>query len=261
MPTEISTALRNASNRGVAANRKKDPLEFEEFLKEWLLRLGRKGSQWQGKRAVAELKRKKVFYFLLCQRESKPGWRAEDLFDGILDEMKEYRKETGQLAREAYDKTDDFLSRLARSVQKKKEGINVPGLKGLLSELMEEIEKKRKTVGWLKQRKKEWHYGVWQQLWSEIPRQNLVTRIIDLDTRLQVELGKMFSDYLRGAGVSLETIARVILLAYRVGGLAFKDGKVTRTYGTRRRLTVRNIRENLRYAGLHKAESFRHRRD
>jgi hypothetical protein len=119
-------------------------------------------------------------------------------------------------------------------------------------------------VGQLKEERRNWHVGVWQQLWPEIPRKNLVSRKIELDTRLQVELGKMLADYLRPEDrherVSLETIARLILLAYRVGGLAYKDESGTRLNSTNRNLTVRNIRDNLGCAGIEKAENFRGRR-
>ena len=75
----------------------------------------------------------------------------------------------------------------------------------------------------------------------------------------------MFSDYLRPKNVKkvkkvkLETIARLILLAYRVGGLAGMDGEVTRTIPTSRVLKVRNIRDNLREAGVQNAASFKKR--
>jgi hypothetical protein len=50
--------------------------------------------------------------------------------------------------------------------------------------------------------------------------------------------------------VKLETIARLILLAYRVGGLSGMDGQVTRTIDTSRLLNVRNVRDKLTYSGL-----------
>jgi hypothetical protein len=130
----------------------------------------------------------------------------------------------------------------------------------LLKELRKKVERTRKAAGWLRKEKKNRHVGVWQQVWPKIPRRNLVSRRIELDTRLQVELGKMLADYLRPEGISLETIARLILLAYWAGGLSEMDGDVIRTTYTGRELKVRNIRENLRESRLHKARNFKKKR-
>jgi hypothetical protein len=182
-----------------------------------------------------------------------------------VEEMKEHRKEAvGRLAKEYFDEVDKFLSSMTGKIQKKEDRTAVPRLKTLLSELRKEVERTQKTVGRLRQERRDWHFGVWQHLWPEIPRKNLVSRKIELDTRLQVELGKMLADYLRPEDqrerVSMETIARLIFLAYRVGGFTYEDASRTHVFGTRRNLTVRNIRDNLRYAGIEKAESFRGKR-
>jgi len=136
-------------------------------------------------------------------------------------------------------------------------------LASLLGDLSKYIERKRDTALWLKERKRNSHYGgIWQHMWPEVPRKSFVSRRIELDTRLQVELGKQLAFYLRPLGVSLETIARLVLLAYLVGELASEEKTEKariRTHFTGRILTVRNIRDNLRYAGLHKAEMFRAR--
>jgi hypothetical protein len=114
----------------------------------------------------------------------------------------------------------------------------------------------------MEQSRRDWHFGLRQRLWpKELRRKNLVARKIELDTRLQLEMAKMFTEYLRPKSkrnrVSLETIARLIFLAYRVGGLTYEDESGTHVYGTERNLTVRNIRENLRNAGLQRAVNFR----
>jgi hypothetical protein len=67
----------------------------------------------------------------------------------------------------------------------------------------------------------------------------------------------MLADYLRPEGITLETIARLILLAYWAGGLCGMDGEVVRTSYTNRELKERNIRDNLRGIKLHKAASFK----
>ena len=143
-------------------------------------------------------------------------------------------------------------------------------------------------------------FGFWvEMIWRDIPSRNVVARTIELDTRLQVELGKVLIFYLRGKKVSLLTIARLILLAYWAGDLSGlgeipikvskKKGKkegeeegtevsevpqevsqqeggeekgtatstptvtATKAIYTGRPLKVRNIHDNLREAGLHKA--------
>jgi hypothetical protein len=265
MNQPVPTVLRNAADRKTLKIRKKDPLELREFVKEWRLRLRREGTEWDGPRAVAELQQKNLFEFLLCEKRSATEWQAQDLFGRIRSEMKAYRKEAEQkLLREYFDDIDKFLDGMRRKIQQKEENkTNLRELKSLLKDLGHDVERTQKAVRWLRKRKTNWHFGVWRHFWPKIPRTNLVSRTIDLDTRLQIELGKMFSDYLRLKNVKKvkwETIARLILLAYRVGGLAGMDGEVTRTILTSRVLNVRNIRDKLKYSGLWNAASFKRNR-
>ena len=253
--------LRNPSEKYGAANRKKDPLEFEEFLVRWRSELRRQSVDWDGRRAVAELKRKKMYEFLGCYKKSDTEWLAEDLLIRILDEMQRYRRETvDRLEKEYFDRADEFLRSMQGKIQEKEDETALPGLKALLSSLRKKVERTRTTVGKLMRDRSDWHFGVWQQLWPEIPRKNLVSRKIELDTRLQRELGKKLADYLRTGKrrerVSWETIARLILLAYRVGELTYDDESGTNIHSTGHKLIVRNIRENLRNGGLHKAATF-----
>lgn len=98
MGRPIATKLRNQSQKTGAATRKKDPLDLEdfpdieEFLKRWRFHLKTPGTEWEEPLAVAELKKKKVFAFLLCEGESAT-WMARDLFGRIVEEIEEYRKE------------------------------------------------------------------------------------------------------------------------------------------------------------------------
>jgi hypothetical protein len=250
--------LRTAPGKSGAGIRKKDPLELEEFLKSWRSALQRKGKAWEGPRAVGGLRRKEMFEFLLCERKGKYDWQAEDLFSRMLDEMKSYQEEAGsRLVKEYYDDIDEFLKTESNRIKKQEGRESIPELKFFLEDLRENVERTRKTIGRLRKRKRNRHFGVWQQFWPEVPRNNLVSRKVELDTRLQVELGKMLADYLRPEGISLETIARLILLAYWTGGLCGMDGEVIRTTYTGRELKVRNIRENLREIRLHKARNFK----
>jgi hypothetical protein len=257
-----STKLRNASEKRGAETRKKDPLELEEFLKEWRFQLRTKGTEWEEPLAVAQLQRKKMFEFLLSEEKSETKWQAEDLFGRILDEMKSYRQEAmGRLIKEHYDDLDEFLNGLIRKIQTKEENVRIAELKSLLKDLRKTVERTRKMAGWLRKNRRNRHFGVWQHRWPEMLRNNLVSGKFELDKRLQIELGKMLADYLRPEGISLETIARLILLAYWAGGLSEMIGDEIRTTYTGRELKVRNIRDNLRGIELHKAASFKKHRD
>ena len=77
-------------------------------------------------------------------------------------------------------------------------------------------------------------------------------RRIDLDTRFQIRLGVILRSYLgKKEGVSLRTIARLVLLYYFCSGLVLVDAQnETRVRGTKRLLTVGAIDQRLRGAGL-----------
>jgi hypothetical protein len=283
MGNKKPTELRTASKRSAVANRKRDPLEFDEFLRKWRLCLRTPSPDWEGPRAVAELRDKKMLNFLLCEKkpyrtksgkmqwhDNWPEWQPNDLLDRVLQEMRIYRDEAEiRLVEGSFKDVDDFLKSVSQRIETEESKTKFGDLKSVLSDLRKDVERARRTVSQRKDTKKNSQFGIWRHFWPKVPRTNLVSREIDRDTQLQVELGKMFSFYLRQNGVSLETIARLILLAYRVGGLAAQDGDVTRTIYThqkvtpkdirenQRKLTVRNIRENLRYKRLHKAKSFR----
>jgi hypothetical protein len=260
MEQTIPTELRNASDKKRLEIRKKNRLELQEFLKVWRFQLRTKGTGWEEPLAVTELERKEMFAFLLCEKRSATEWQAEDLFSRILDEIRSYREEArGRLINEHFDAVDTFLSGLIEKIQKKVKNTSLRELKSLFKDLKKEVEQTQKAVGWLRKRKADWHFGVWQHRWPKILRKNLVSRRIELDTRLQVELGRIFADYLR-PDITLETIARLILLAYSAGRLSGLDGEDTRTILTNRVLEVRNIRDNLREAGLQDAASFKKKR-
>lgn len=268
MSQDRPTELRNASKKTGLATRKADPLTFEVFLNEWKRRLGQPRRDWEERRAVTELKRKKLYDtsmydFVRCTQKSATEWQSTDLIARIADEMKAYRREAeGKRLQELFDHAGHALKRLLSKVENEKVKSGIRELRSVFEKLETEIRGARHQVNWLKERRRDWHFGVWQQLWPEVPRKNLVSRRIELDTRLQIEMGKMFADYLRSPRnerdrVSTETIARLILLAYQVGGLAYEAESGIRVHGTERELTVRNIRDNLNENLVHKAASFR----
>jgi hypothetical protein len=116
--------------------------------------------------------------------------------------MKSYREEArGRLIKEHFSGVDSFLGGLTERIQKKVERNDIRELKSLLKDLRREVARTQKKVGLQKERKTDWHRGVWHHRWPKILRNNLVSRKIDLDSRLQIELGKMFADYLRPKNV------------------------------------------------------------
>jgi hypothetical protein len=238
--------LRIASEKRGVANRK-DPLEFGTFLAGWQKLLRGKGGAWDGERAIRELKAKGVYEFLVFEKQSDNEWRSSDIFSRILDEMKAYRTEAEhRRIREYFDEVDEFLKKECEKVQKQENPIPLQDLKLLLQNLRKEVERTRKALAGLKKRREEWQFGQWKHLWPDSPRKNLVRKKIELDTRLQVEIGKVFGDYLFPNGISVETVARLILLSYFAAELAeVVDGMPTAKY-TGKALKVRNIRDILR---------------
>ena len=252
--------LRNSSEKKGIPIRKNDPLDVYVFRREWQFRLRRRGLDWEGPRAVAELQRKGMYEFVSGDTKGKTDWHFEDLLSRMIAEMKAYRLEAaGKLLKEHFDEVEEWLERLVERIRVQESKIDLPEVIGVVQDLRKEVERSLRTVRRLRREKEKWRAGVWPRLWPEVPRRKFVQQTIELDRRLQIELGKMLADYLRPQGVKLETIARLILLAYRTGELASVDGTDMRTHDTHRILRVRTIRDRLTYAGLNKARSFRKR--
>jgi hypothetical protein len=254
MDRKSTHQLRNGLEKREGPNRK-DPLERDRFLAKWRLLLRRQADSWVV-RAVAELKAKGIFEFLMCENRSNGEWQARDLFQRVLREMWLYREEAQHgLVKDCYSEIANFLKVEEVRIHKKACLVHVQEVSTLLQDLRKKVQRARKTLDALRERRQKWTHGQWQRLWETVPRKNLVPRNIELDTRLQVEIGKMFADYLVLEGVSVETIARLIILVYRAGELcAMYEGEV-RTIYTNRALDVRNIRDILRGRGIGKGRN------
>lgn len=101
--------------------------------------------------------------------------------------------------------------------------------------------------------------GIWEELWPKQPFKYPGKRLIELDTTLQVQLGKILATFLRQSSVSLATLSRLIVLVYWVSDLArpWPGGEgVLRIRSTERKLTVKNVHDNLIEAELEKAKAF-----
>jgi hypothetical protein len=254
-------ALRNAANKKGVAIRKNDA-EFKAFMEQWRKGLKNRGKEWEGIAAVAELKHKGMFEFLLDESSHAHSRAMQHLFRRMLHEIQSYKKElSGPLAKKRLDKLEDFLERTGTTLQAEQRLAKSREIKEILQRLSTHINEARGAISWSKFKQAKLHFGFSQELlWPEAPRRSLVSRRMELDTSLQVELGKVLLFYLRQKRVSLETVARLILLAYWAGGLSEVSGDFSRSMLTGRILNVRNVRENLRDAKLHKAPGFSNER-
>jgi hypothetical protein len=257
MTHAMRTALRIAKKREGVGTRK-NLSEFDAFMKEWRDGLKREGQGWDGTRAVAELKRKGMLEFLMAEGGAQNGRATRHLFRRMFHETQSYKKElAGSLLKERLDRVDESLRRIQVKVQREKDLANDTEIEEILQRLGADILKARVAVRWSTFNREKLNFGFLQELlWPEVPRRRLVSRRIEADTRLQIELAKVLMLYLRQKGISLETIARLILLAYWAGGLSEAESGFSRSRLTGRALKVRNIRENLRDAKLHDAPGF-----
>jgi hypothetical protein len=280
-----------------------DKLEFDAFLVKWRNGLNDRGMEWEGRLAVAELKRNDAFEFLLGDGKWAHNRQTQHLFRKMFHEIKVYREEAqGRPTKQHIDEVENKLIAIAEKIQKEMDQESIPNLKRVYERVLVNIHGQRgrlHAIRILTPKK----FGFWvEMIWRDLPSRNMVARTIELDTRLQVELGKVLIFYLREKKVSLLTIARLILLAYWAGDLSGlgeipvkvskKKGKkegeeegsevnevpqevsqqegrekkgtatstptvtATKASYTDRPLKVRNIHDNLREAGLHRAAAF-----
>jgi hypothetical protein len=273
------TGLRNGSNKRGEQSVTPD---FNAFLAKWRAGLRGSGGEWNGILALAELKRRGVFKFLLGEGKWEHDRQTQHLFRKMFYETGVYRKEAapGRFAMEYLGEGGALLLATARKFHKQENRVPVEDLKRILKSQWESNIRAAARVRFLEMQQ-ELKFGFWEEMiWRDLPKRKVVARKIELDTRLQVELGKVLAFYLREKEVSLRTIAHLILLAYWAGSLSKvsevpqevsqqaheeEEGSATSTETvtlttaiyTRRPLRVRNIYDNLREAGLHKTAIFK----
>src|SRR5467141_3780746 len=236
---------------------------FEAFLGQWRAALRSPSESWDGFRAVAELQsagyaqkskatpqddeRVSMFDFVLC----KPGhrWRPKQMLGNILGEVEDYRQQKRDW-NEKYRKTELFLARIGRSTFLRSKRVGAEVLKQLLMNTANLIEEQRRLVKNLRNPTQRSPLGVWEQLWPNHIRRASIKREIDLDTRLQLQTAKMLRTFLhKDEGVSLRTIARLVVLVYKTAGLASLDSEDGTLFiaGSRRTITCRSVEEILRH--------------
>jgi hypothetical protein len=115
------------------------------------------------------------------------------------------------------------------------------------------IDHSRADIGKLRDPRRPSPMGPWELLWKDHPRMENLRRQLDLDARLQIQAAKMFRTFLHeDQGVSVRTIARLVVLVYQTAGLASEMGTegFLRIVDSRRKITVRSVEEKLRRKGI-----------
>jgi hypothetical protein len=219
MPHAQLAGLRNGSNKGGEQSVTPD---FTAFLAKWRAGLRGSGGEWDGILALAELKRRDVFRFLLGEGKWEHDRQTRHLFRKMFYEIEVYRKEAapGRFAREYLGEGGALLLATAHKFHEEENRVPVEDLKRILKSQRDSNIRAAAQVRLLEV-EQELKFGFWEEMiWRDLPKRNVVARKIELDTRLQVELAKVLSFYLREKKVSLLTIAHLILLAYWAGNLS-----------------------------------------
>jgi hypothetical protein len=235
--------------------------KFDAFLSKWRAALRAKGDCWEGTWAVGELERagypidfedphpgRSSLTFVRC--DSAQCWRPNEMLGRILAEVIDYKRMRAVWQDELreFSAVELFLAGIERRVIDKRIQSHSPRLKELLKKTADEIEVKRKTVKQLQNAKHYSPLGVWERLWEKNVRSEIVSRETDLDTRLQLQVAKMFRTFLHESeGVSRRTIARLVVLVFQIAGIAseFNNEGFLRIVDSKRSLTVRSVEEKL----------------
>jgi hypothetical protein len=193
--------------------------------------------------AVADLQNAGYLDFLLRRSETR---RPLNMLANVFDEVQDYRIQS--VAWRDFEKAAVFLAKIGREATIMSNDVDYPALKRLLSKVAQMIELERRRV---RARTNASYLGAWERLWPGHPRRQGIQRRIDLDARLQIQAAKMFRTFLhRDEGVSLRTIARLVVLTYIICGLAMEsqeDGLLRIVgLGPNRTISVRSVEEKLR---------------
>jgi hypothetical protein len=155
-------ALRFGAEKGGAPNRK-DPLEFDTFVVKWRELLEGRGIAGELGQAIAELRQRKVLNFLFLIEGRGVSWKAHDLLGTILDEMRAYRNEAcGRLTKGYYSDAKKFLHDEIKRIQRQKERNQISEIRGLLESVEKKLSRSIQMLDWLKERRQNWSFGVWQ---------------------------------------------------------------------------------------------------
>jgi hypothetical protein len=229
---------------------------FDKFLRDWRNAFRAPSDLWKGHAAVEELKRannydgsmlESMLGFVRC--DSAQGWRPREMLRKVFAEVTEYKRQRISLQKEFRD-AELLLAQLERAVTLRNIRTNHPLLKRFLSNTAEVVERRRKIVSkFISRLPLRSPLGAWEKLWPQLKRGEITRLAVDLDTRLQLQCAKMFRTFLReDEGVSLRTIARLVVLVYKAAGLAseIKNDGVLRLPDSHHAISVRSVEEKLR---------------
>jgi hypothetical protein len=220
-------------------------VNLESFIRAWKESFLSPNEVWEGQRAVMELKRHgDCMGFVLCRPNR--GVMPREMLRLVLVEVRAYEESKRAWQRE-FKTAELFLSDIYRQTMGWSGKTQDATLKKLLENTAAEIENQR--VELKRYRDGILPVGYFEMFWERFPRADVITRRIDIDTRLQLQLAKIFRTFLRkDDGVSTITIARMVVLVYKICSLAVErqsEGHLCLP-GGKRKITVRNVEEKLR---------------
>jgi hypothetical protein len=220
-------------------------VNLESFIRAWRESFLSPSDVWEGQLAVMALKRHgDCMGFVLCRPNR--GVMPREMLRLVLAEVRAYEESKRAWQRE-FKTAELFLSNIYRQTMGWCTKTQDATLKELLVKTAREIEKERVELN--RYRNGVLPIGYFEMFWKRFPRADVITSRIDIDARLQLQLAKIFRTFLRkDDGVSTITIARMVVLVYKICGLAVEessDGQL-RLPGGKRKITVRNVEEKLR---------------
>jgi len=235
--------------------------EFQSFLKKWRDAFRAPSVPWDGNRAVRELKsarytrsapeenaRRSILKFVQCEPDYGP--RPWDMLEGIFGEVKDYKSQKLAWKKESRD-AELLLASVGRRIKLRRLKVVDPSMKSVLATTAEMIEQQRLALGSAAKPAQRSPLGAWERIWGNNERKTDINRGIDLDTRLQVQTAKMLRTFLvKDDGISLRTIARLVVLVYYVAGLTYEKAGYLWIADSQRRLSWRIVEDKLRSRGI-----------
>jgi hypothetical protein len=235
---------------------------FTEFLPKWQEAFRRPSDGWDGHRAVTDLKnagydirkgsqvieRVSMLSFVRCDPEHR--WRPREMLRRILLEVLNYRRQK-RASQKQFADVELLLADIERRLKLWRNQVADAELKRLLANTADVIERRRTILQNFRSDRPFSPLGLWERLWEQQARADDIKRGIDLDSRLQVQAAKMFRTFLhKDEGVSLRTIARLVVLVYLVCGLANnRDGRLW-IADSKHPITWRTVEDKLRRKGI-----------
>lgn len=242
--------LRNAHND--TGREWTDDDAYKHFRAKWTNCLKMESRDWDGKKAMGELKSSGAFNFL----DDSKTWQQSELLGRIFAEIHSYKREVEKLLgaslfQQEIKDVKGFLRQLQQRTEKKRTKMHYAELKRYLAatnqELERAIERLPKTVTLWKRRNTRSPLTIYEQYFPQQKRMWLIARKDALDTRLQMQMAKMFAFYLSEYACTRQTFARLIVMTYMAADLARIDPKTKtlKAFNSDRDLTVHSVADKI----------------